>query len=192
MHHLDAVQIDLCAGILSRGLTLTFSGFVGLLGRCSLHGVLGVTLRRSSHVFCGDSLFFILLGCILFFVHVCSLATRLANGSHPTATFFQSRAHRFTPRALHRGSMRLFLISTFILGHHRLRLHDDADGEDEVQEDSRQAEFTLTAADGTTATMSQCAFHETEVDFATMDGALPQPHALAAFYGPGGDTGRPS
>ena len=79
MHHLDTVQIDLCAGIFSGGLTLIFCGFVGLLGRCSLYFfcVLGVTLRRSSHVFCGDSLFFVLLGCILFFVHVCSLATRL-------------------------------------------------------------------------------------------------------------------
>ena len=86
--------------------------------------------------------------------------------------------------------MRLFLISSFIFALTSCSSKDDGDG-DGAPEESCQAEFTLTTADGTTATMSQCAFHETEVDFATMDGALlPQPHALRfAFYGPGGDTG---
>ena len=86
--------------------------------------------------------------------------------------------------------MRLFLISSFIFALTSCSSKDDGDG-DGAPKESCQAEFTLTTADGTTATMSQCAFHETEVDFATMDGALlPQPHALRfAFYGPGGDTG---
>ncbi len=86
--------------------------------------------------------------------------------------------------------MRLFLISPFILATLSCSSKDSSDASDS-EEEHCEAEFTLTSPDGATATMSHCAFHETEVDFATMDGALlPQPHAMRfAFYGPGGDTG---
>ena len=80
MHNLDAIKINLSTsgGIgLSVGRRLCFGGCFGLIGRCSLYFlcVLGVNLQRIIHLLGGNSLIFVLLGCILFFVHVCSLAT---------------------------------------------------------------------------------------------------------------------
>ena len=86
--------------------------------------------------------------------------------------------------------MRLFLISPLLFA--TIACGKDAGSDDaESTAEDCQAEFTLTAADGSSASLSHCAYHETEVDFATMEGALlPQPHAMSfAFYGPGGDTG---